>query len=38
MVTADLIMPKKVEEAARERFDGLSMRMITAYIPARTNW
>ena len=33
MVTADLIMPKKVEEAARERFDGLSMRMITAYIP-----
>lgn len=33
MVTADLVMPKKVEEAARERFDGLSMRMITAYIP-----
>jgi hypothetical protein len=33
MVTADLIMPKKVEEAARERFDGLSMRMITAYLP-----
>lgn len=33
MVTADLVMPKKVEEAARERYDGLSMRMITAYIP-----
>lgn len=33
MVTADLVMPKKVEEAARERFDGISMRMITAYIP-----
>lgn len=33
MVTADLIVPKKVEEAARERYDGLSMRMITAYIP-----
>lgn len=33
MVTADLIMPKKVEEAARERFDSLSMRMITAYLP-----
>jgi hypothetical protein len=33
MVTADLIMPKKVEEAARERFDGLSMRMLTAYLP-----
>lgn len=33
MVTADLIMPKNVEEAARERFDGLSMRMLTAYIP-----
>jgi hypothetical protein len=33
MVTADLLVPKKVEEAARERFDGLSMRMITAYLP-----
>lgn len=33
MVTADLIVPKKVEEAARERYDGLSMRMITAYVP-----
>jgi len=33
MVTADLVMPKKVEEAAREVYDGLSMRMLTAYIP-----
>lgn len=33
MVTADLIMPKNVEEAARERYDGLSMRALTAYIP-----
>lgn len=31
MVTADLIVPKKVEEAARERFDGISLRMLTAY-------
>lgn len=31
MVTADLIVPKKVEEAARERFDGVSLRMLTAY-------
>jgi hypothetical protein len=33
MVTADLITPKKVEEVARERLDGVSMRMITAYLP-----
>lgn len=33
MVTADLIMPKNQQEVARERFDGLSMRMLTAYIP-----
>lgn len=32
MVTADLIVPKKVEEAARERFDGVSMRMVTGYL------
>lgn len=34
MATADLIMPKKgVEEAARAVYDGISMRMLTAYIP-----
>ena len=34
MATADLIMPTKgVEEAAREQFDGIAMRMLTAYIP-----
>lgn len=34
MATADLIMPTKgVEEAAREEFDGVAMRMLTAYIP-----
>lgn len=33
MATADLVMPKKVEEAARAQYDGISMRMITAYIP-----
>jgi hypothetical protein len=34
MATADLIMPTKgVEEAAREQFDGVAMRMLTAYIP-----
>jgi len=33
MVTADLVVPKKsVEESARERFDGVSMRMLTGYI------
>lgn len=32
MVTADLIMPKNMQEVARERFDGLSMRMITGYL------
>lgn len=32
MATADLVLPKKVEEAAREVFDGVSMRMITDYI------
>lgn len=32
MVTADLVMPKKVEEAAREVYDGVSMRMITDYV------
>lgn len=33
MATADLVMPKKVEEAARAQYDGISMRMLTAYIP-----
>lgn len=31
MATADLELPKGVHEAARESFDGVSMRMITAY-------
>ncbi len=33
MAVADLEIPKGVHEAAREEFDGISMRMITAYIP-----
>jgi hypothetical protein len=33
MATADLVMPKKVEEVARETYDGLSMRCLTAYLP-----
>lgn len=34
MATADLVMPTKgVEEAAREEYDGIAMRMLTAYIP-----
>lgn len=34
MATADLVMPTKgVEEAWRESFDGISMRMLTAYVP-----
>ncbi len=34
MATADLIMPTKgVEEAAREEYDGVAMRMLTAYVP-----
>ena len=34
MATADLVMPTKgVEEAAREEFDGIAMRMLTAYVP-----
>lgn len=34
MATADLIMPTKgVEEAAREEYNGVAMRMLTAYIP-----
>jgi hypothetical protein len=33
MATADLIMPtKSVEEAEREVFDGISMRMLTGYL------
>lgn len=34
MASADLVMPKKaVEEAARTSFDGVSMRMLTDYLP-----
>jgi hypothetical protein len=34
MATADLVMPEKgVEEAWREAFDGIAMRMLTAYVP-----
>lgn len=31
LATADLEMPKSVHEAAREEFDGVSMRMVTDY-------
>jgi len=31
MATADLELPRGVHEAARERMDGISMRMVTAY-------
>lgn len=31
MATADLELPRGVHEAAREAFDGVSMRMVTAY-------
>jgi len=31
MATADLMLPRGVHEAARETFDGISMRMISAY-------
>lgn len=31
LATADLELPKGVHEAAREQFDGISMRMITDY-------
>lgn len=34
MASADLVMPKKaVEEAARVAYDGVSMRMLTDYLP-----
>lgn len=34
MATADLVMPKKaVEEASRTSYDGVSMRMLTDYLP-----
>lgn len=32
MATADLVMPRGVHEAARDMFDGISMRMVTDYI------
>lgn len=31
MATADLELPKGVHEAAREAYDGIAMRMVTAY-------
>ena len=31
LATADLELPKGVHEAAREQFDGISMRMVSAY-------
>jgi hypothetical protein len=31
MATADLELPKGVHEAARDQFDGIAMRMVTAY-------
>lgn len=31
LATADLVLPKNVEEAAREEYDGCSMRMVSAY-------
>ena len=34
LATADLVMPKKaVEEAARANYDGISMRVLTDYLP-----
>ena len=34
LATADLVMPKKaVEEAARAEYDGISMRVLTDYLP-----
>jgi len=33
MATADLLLPKGVHEAARAMFDGISLRMITDYLP-----
>ena len=32
MATADLEMPRGVDEVARETFDSLSMRMLTDYV------
>ena len=31
MATADLELPKNMQEAARERMDGVSMRMVTGF-------
>ena len=33
LAMADLEIPRGIHEAAREEFDGVSMRMITDYIP-----
>jgi hypothetical protein len=32
MATADLVIPKGVHEAARHNYDGVSLRMVTAYV------
>lgn len=32
MATADLVIPKGVHEAARHNYDGISLRMVTAYV------
>lgn len=31
MATADLVLPRGVHEAAREQYDGVAMRMVSAY-------
>lgn len=33
LATADLVMPKGVHEVARSQYDGISMRLLTDYIP-----
>lgn len=38
MATADLELPRGVHEAAREAFDGVSMRMVTAYNVSTDQW
>lgn len=38
MAFADLDIPKGVHEAARETFDGVSMRMITDYMVGTDQW
>lgn len=33
MATADLVMPKGVHEVGREQYDGVSLRILTDYVP-----